>query len=82
MGGGVGVGVGVGVELCYLYPIPDHVQLILQPYTRLDTENPYPIPDLLFLELYHYKWFSWNSIYQQHCHDDFYLLKFSSEFWT
>ena len=23
-------------------------------YTRLDAENPYPIPDLLFLELYQY----------------------------
>ena len=39
--------------------IPDHVQLILQPYTRLDTENSYPIPHWLFLEVYHYtgKWF-------------------------
>ena len=33
---------------------PDHAQLILQPYTRLDTENPYHIPDLLLLELCHY----------------------------
>ena len=36
------------------YTRPCHVQQILQPYTRLDTENPYPVPDLLFLELYHY----------------------------
>ena len=36
------------------YPIPDHVKLILKPYTRTDTENPHPIPDLLLLELYHY----------------------------
>ena len=52
LGGGGGAHSGyfwVGV-CCWdsetLYPIPDHVQLILQPYTRLDTENPYPIPEL------------------------------------
>ncbi len=32
----------------------------LQPYTRLDTVNPYPIPDLHFLELYHYQCFNGN----------------------
>ena len=31
-----------------------HVQLILQPYTKLDAENPYHIRDLLLLALYHY----------------------------
>ncbi len=30
----------------------------LQPYTKLDTENPYPIPDLHLLELYHYQCFN------------------------
>ena len=49
-GGGGGVLLGLGNP----YPIPDHVQLILQPYTRLDTKNPYPILDLLLLELYMY----------------------------
>ena len=58
-GGGGGVlciflGGGVPLGLWNPYPIPDHVNLILQPYTRLDTENHYPIPDLLLLELYHY----------------------------
>ena len=40
---------GVPLGLLNPYPIPDHVQLILQPYTRLYTKNPYPIPDVLFL---------------------------------
>ena len=42
---------GVLLKLSNPYPIPDHVQLILQPCTRLVTKNPHPIPDLLFLEL-------------------------------
>ena len=33
------------------FSIPDRVQMILQPYTILDNENPYPIPDLLFLHI-------------------------------
>ena len=59
-GGGVlcmFLGGGVPLGLWNPNPVPDHVQLILEPYTRLDTKNPYPIPDLLFLELYHYEWF-------------------------
>ena len=48
------LGGGVLLGLWNPYSILDHAQLILQPYTRLDTENTYPIPDLLFLELYHY----------------------------
>ena len=37
-------------------------QLILQPCTRLDTENPYPIPELVLYELYHYKVFNGNHL--------------------
>ena len=48
------LGGGVPLGLWNPYPIQDHVQLILQLYAKLDTENPYPIPDLLFLELYRY----------------------------
>ena len=49
-GGGEGAlcrisfGKGVPLGLSNPYPIPDHVQLILQPNTRLDTL--YPIPCL------------------------------------
>lgn len=37
------------VGVCRPYPITDQVKLILQPYTRLHTENLYYIPDFLFL---------------------------------
>ena len=38
-----------------LYPIPDHVQLILERYTRLHTEKSIPYPRLaLFRTQYHY----------------------------
>ena len=53
-GGVLCIFLGVLLGLLNPYPIPDHVQLILQPYSRLDTENPYPIPDLLLLELCKY----------------------------
>ena len=45
---GAGGGGGGGALFILGGDEPDHVQLNLQPYTRLDTENPYPIPDLLF----------------------------------
>ena len=48
------LGGGVPWGLWNPYLIPDHVQLILQPYTKLDTKNPYPILDWLLLELYKY----------------------------
>ena len=46
------LGKGVPRGLWNPYPMPDHVQLILQSCTRLDTGNPYPTQYLLFLELY------------------------------
>lgn len=45
-----------GGEMGRGYPIPDHVQLILQPNTTLNTENP-TLYQPYFLELYHYKFF-------------------------
>ena len=62
-GGGGGGGGGIlyifGWGVWDFKPLPYtrpcyHVQLILQPYTRLGTENPYLIPDLQLLELYKY----------------------------
>ena len=34
--------------LCSPYATPDMFRCILQPYARLDTKSPYPIPESLF----------------------------------
>ena len=76
-----GGGGGRRREVLCIYHLPDHVQLILQPYTRLDTENPYPIPDFLFLELYHLSLLLVLMEYHLSttliCHDDFFLSQVS-----
>ena len=48
----------------------------IQDKTRLDTKNPYPFPDLLYLELYHYVFLMENHQFlSTTLHNDFLLFR-------
>ena len=66
--GGYPKNVWVGVSCWYSETLTlnqTKFSCILQPYTRLKTKNPYPIPDTIFQKLRHHHSLAKTNILQQ-----------------